>query len=531
MIKNISIAFFFIAVIGLSLFPDFANASVPAGNRMALGNISDILPADDMRDYYSKMEPVMLQYFGPPFSSFTLDVEGTLNASREWGIFSESHSAVMVEQAIRYANTKETDYENAIRNVHGFMKHEFSHALYITGNDTIRIGNKWFGEGWANVLFELMDNNIDNATSSPRFYYEYYMDRDVICGEGAKQDRTHGVQYSMATATYLTLISAASTSNDNLDFYKKLNSAIYDHVKNTGNNIISLAEYQSLVKPMLTGIEIDGVDAFEWYFNSPTFYQNVTSGLHMGVYMESRSDDFSPSDIQIFVFNRSGAGDRVVETGLAGINTSFAMRDYAGRVVLEKNFTTDGNGDASLRLENVQGLSLGYGTYSLSADAVVNGKRLESRMFALVPPKIKVEKNYLYGVLLDENNNVLDGKYVSALNASADFIYRKNGIFIINVSDDQRVVTLDFMGLKQEVTKGSFARVYAFKIGSAYVDAAKAKSDAELNNGVIDNTNKLNTSPAGNGTSTSLPYEGKPPVNTDFFSSVINWLMRLFGFK
>jgi hypothetical protein len=47
-------------------------ASVPLSNTMQLGEITSLLPAEEMRAYFQKMEPVYQQYFGPPFSNIKL---------------------------------------------------------------------------------------------------------------------------------------------------------------------------------------------------------------------------------------------------------------------------------------------------------------------------------------------------------------------------------------------------------------------------------------------------------------------------
>jgi len=56
------------------LFSASVSAAVPPGNQVKIGNISALLPAEKMRRYYAKMEPLMLKYFGPPFSDFTMNI-------------------------------------------------------------------------------------------------------------------------------------------------------------------------------------------------------------------------------------------------------------------------------------------------------------------------------------------------------------------------------------------------------------------------------------------------------------------------
>jgi hypothetical protein len=529
---------------------------------MKFGEISSILPETDMREYYAEMEPIMLKYFGPPFSDFTLNVEASLDPQHDFGIFPENHNAVMVSQAIIYANrNNSSDPGNAIRNIQGFMKHEFSHAMYVYDYKSADFGAKWPGEGWAKVLEELMDNEIDNISHSARFSYESYLDKETVAGEeagGQKQSTNHGLIYSMTASTHLLLFSAASSSNENLDFYKKMNNAKYDLIKSKNDAHITLDEYKNLMKPLLAGIKIDGVDAYQWYFNSPLFYKNENMGSHIGVYLSSEDSNLEPKWIQVFAFNRVQEGNSKKEQPLEGINIDLKLTDSQGNLVLEKNLITDKDGNSMFELRDKPEImnSLEAGAYFLNVEATINNEVVKNKIFAFVPPKIEVKKEYIYGVLLDENNNILDGKYVSLLTADSDFIYKKNGFFMINVPDDKRVVNLEFLGLKQEVTKGPFARVYAFKIPNSYIESAKSKSDEELNKGIIDNTKNFIGGYCGDHTcdenerknpencprdcsvTTTQNYENRQPLSggedinrpekISFFTRIKNWFLNLF---
>lgn len=487
---------FFLLWFIFGFLPTSVLASVPETNRMRLGNISSLIPGQEMRDYYAKMEPIMFQYFGPPFSSFNLDVDVSLDSNHDFGIFLEKPNAIMVSQAILY-NDPYGDRVNAINNINGFMKHEFSHAMYILGkNETATVGVKWFGEGWVNVMVEIMNNKIDNESDSFKDSYEYYIDKNVASGTSGserKQTQTHALQYSLATTTHLLLLSAASSSNENLDFYKKLNGIIYDSLKNNGNKLISFDEYKSMIKPLLNGIKIDGEDAYQWYVTSPTFFVDGTLGPHIGAYLENQRDNLEPIKITAFSFSRIQESNRINEYGLANVTIHLIMKDNSEKVILDKNVVTDSEGTAYLELRDKPEIlsQLKAGAYFITAEAVINSKTINSKIFALIPPKMNVQKEYLYGVLLDENDNLIDGKYVSLLSSDSNFIYKKNGIFIINVPESQRVLNLNFLGLKQEITKGPFARVYAFRIPQFYVEQAKLKSFDELNKGMIDNTENL----------------------------------------
>jgi len=57
-----------------------------------------------------------------------------------------------------------------------------------------------------------------------------------------------------------------------------------------------------------------------------------------------------------------------------------------------------------------------------------------------------------------------NGDFVSLVRSDFDFVYKDNGLFILNVPDSINKVVLNFLGTNYQVTKGPFARVYAFRL-------------------------------------------------------------------
>lgn len=467
-------------------------ASVPETNRMKLGNIDSVLPVNKMQEYYLKMEPVMIKYFGPSFSNYTLIIEADpTKDAHGTGFIPERHALLLAGQAQDYVKNKDSDPKHAMENIYGSMKHELSHGMYMYNKEMISFGIQWPWEGWAKFLEEKISEDLENKSVSIKFFYQYYLPRDITAGTqnwgSFKQNTNHGLVYGMTTATHFILISAASSSKDSYDFLKKMNNAIYDKIESTGSPQMTLEDYKKLMKPLLSNIKVDGEDAYTWYFNSPASYSNGSLGNHIGISMDSSEQDFKPIGIEVYIFNRVDDSKNKQEKALENINIIVKVIDSLGNSVLEKTVNTDKDGYAKIsELESFK-----EGAYLISAESNIGNNNISTKMFAIIPPRINVEKDYIYGVLLNENNNIINGKYVSLLSSDSDFIYKKNGLFIIKASSSSRIVNINFLGLNQEITKGSFARVYAFKIPQLYIEQAKLKSDEELNAGIIDNTEDL----------------------------------------
>jgi len=409
------------------------------------------------------------------------------------------------------------------------MKHELSHAMYIVGDDLVQFtGNgKWVYEGWANVMGEIMDNQIDGAARSFRLYYESYLDKDTIKGtieSTIKQNTTHSVEYSFATSTQLTLLSAASQSNNNLDFYKKINGAIYDYLKSRNQLFLSFDEYKNIIKPYLTGVKVDGKDAFDWYVNTPVFYSQGSLGPHIGVLLLNSETDLAPVKIQAFAFRRVKEGKEVKEYPIRKLEMKIAMKDSQNRVVLNKDIVSDENGDSEIELRDNPAILLKTGTYGLTIGTTVDNKIVENKMFAFVPPKMRVRGEYLYGVLLDEDQNMLNGNYIALVLADSKFLYKKNGLFIIEIPKERRTVDLNFLGFKQEVTKGPFTRVYAMTIPASYVEQAKMKTESELWSGFVDKTEAMTII-----NNPRQPFEGRAPKVSGIWENLWNRIRDLFG--
>jgi len=512
-------------------------AAVPESNRMKLGEVSSNLPVEEVQDYYAKMEPLMLKYFGPPFSDFSINIIAKPEVTNESvEVNPKDHTLYLYSVAKNFFEDKDKgDVEHAMSNLFGFLKHELSHAMYfIDGNDAVNFlgNNKWFSEGWANVLAEIMDNQIDGTTRSASLYYETYVDKDTVKGteeSTLKQNATHSLEYSFATSANLTLLSAASSSNDNLDFYKKLNGTIYDFLQSKASNDLldnkernlndvkaglkplgrynlSFDEYKNLIKPLLTGVKIDGIDAYDWYINSPIFY-NGSLGPHIGAYLVSSKENFGIVRIEAFAFNRIQDGRQIKEIPIEGLNINIQMSNSKGKIVLEKKITTDKNGDAIIQLRDNPEINLETGAYLIQSEAEIGGKTLKNKMFALVPPPTAIKKEYLYGVLLDENQNLINGDGVTLLKSDDDFLYRKNGLFIIDVPETKRIENLNFLGLEQEVTKGPFARVFALTVPADYLKEMERTMPTSVIDNEIDTISKTINNSEKNGNNISNQQE------------------------
>jgi hypothetical protein len=483
-------------------------ASVPETNRMKLGNISSILPEKEMREHYVKMEPIMLKYFGPAFSNFALNIDAdTINGGDATG-FTPKTQTLLLGQAKEYARLKVNNQNAALDYLYGSMHHELSHAMYMYGNQSVSFGIQWAWEGWAKFLEEKMNEEMDNMHLSQSVFYDYYMPKDTVAGTeswgSSKQNTNHHLVYGMTTATHYLLVAAASKSLDDLDFVRTMNNAIYDKAQASGKPQMSLEEYKILMKPLLAEFKVDGKDAYEWYFDNPSAYTEGSLGPHVGAYLEGGNSD--ERSLEVYVFNRVEDNGRRQDRTIADAEVNVKLEDSYGKTILEKSITTDTDGNGRIALG--KSIQMDDGAYMIRYETTLTGNKVEGKMFALVTKSARPENGQVFGVLLDENGELLNGDYVSLVNGNGNFVYKKNGLFVFN-NKDSRTEVLDFLGAKQEVTLGNFERLFAFTIPKEYVSKAAAKSQEELNAG-------------------KMEYNHPTPKKEGFWENLSNWVRGLF---
>lgn len=447
---------------------------------MKLGEISNILPVSEMRSFYTKMEPLMLKIFGPSYSNITLkidaDPEGTVHGT---GYLDNEQTLVLAGQARNWVQNKDTDRKHALEQIYGNMLHELSHGMFYFGNDRVTFFPQWVNEGWAKLQEILLAQKLDMYNFGIKPYFNYYLDRDTIAGTAnwgsSKQTANHPVVYDVTSVVHLTLLSAASSSNSNLDFFKTFNNYVYDWVVANKQTNISLEQYKQIMAKLLQGKTIDGQPAYDWYFTNPDTLTQGKLGNHLGIAIDQ-------NDIVAYVFNRTSDGRDIQETGLPNINIAVKAVDYNGEVLLEQTSKTDEEGNVRVRIPD----NKKYTLMTFDAQATIAGKVFTASMFYFPAPS---DDNILSGVLVDELGKPLPAKYIGLLKSDLTFDYKNRGVFAISVPKDTRIVTLDFLGYKQEVTKGPLARMYAMKIPAKYIEEAAKLSNSVLKEGIVDRSN------------------------------------------
>jgi len=526
----------FIILTALYFIPCLALASSLSLNRMKIGTVDSKLPEKEIRDYYAKMEPIMLKYFGPPFSNFAINIKADLsdeNKDSPAEINPKTKSLILQNQARSYLEgLKKGSREDALRVIYGTMEHELSHAMYIYKDLSVDFGGKWAYEGWARFLGDLVHSEITNTPLSISPYFFLYQDKDLIIASGEHSFRlpeNQALAYNKATAAHFLLTAAASTNN--LDFYKNLNSQIYDYLETKDFTplpsgmkqplgfkekvALSFDEYKKIIKPLLTGVKIDGVDAYDWYFNAIEFFSDCKVGKYLWIYTNYNLDN-QPDKLSAFAFNRVKTTKGCKENLITNAKINVALIDSFGKTILDKTIDTDSYGQIEIKFSPEE---ISTGAYLASA-FLKDDPSVKNKIFLIKRPNnIENKKNYLYGVLLDENNQLVNGDFVSLVKSDFNFVYKDNGLFILNIPDSINKVVLTFLGANYEVTKGPFARVYAINLTQQQIKAANSKSKAELEAGKIgmqesaENDNKINKST-------------EPLVREGIFSKIFDWIKK-----
>jgi hypothetical protein len=460
---------------------------------MTLGEISDLLPVKEMRAFYSKMEPLMLKIFGPPFSNINLKIEadptGTVG---DTGFLDNEQTLVLAGQAKEYLKNKDTDTKHALEQIYGNMLHELSHAQYYYGNKRVSFHPQWINEGWAKASDNLLGRELARTgsfvfTTGTVFpdigflpYFKLYLDPDTVAGTTnwgfSKQNTNHANVYDITTVVHLTLLSALSSTNDNLDFFKTFNNAVYNWVKENNKTDISFEEYQQIMHPLLQGKTIDGQPAFDWYFNNPDSLIKGKLGAHLGVTVE-------PREVVAFVFRRAWENNEYKEKPVGNLPVTVEVLDYKGERIIKKTDITDQDGNGRVSLPQVEDKAV----VAIKASCVVDGKSLSAESFYFNAPS-KSEK--LYGVLVDEQGKLLPAKYVGLLQVKDNLIfdYKNKGVFEITVPSGKKTVDFDFLGYKQQVNKGPWVRMVAIKIPAEYVQKASSQPDSVISAGLFSNS-------------------------------------------
>jgi len=459
-----------------ALIPLGLKAAVPDTNRMQLGEISSILPVEAIKNHFAKMEPLMRKYFGPPFSNVTIKIEadptGTVHNT---GYLQNEATLVLAGQAKRYVEDKQRDPNGAIKQIESNLRHELAHGMYYLGNNRVELSPQWISEGWVKVLEELQNSDLGEQTMGYWPYFSLYRDQKIVAGTpnwgSSKQNTNHGVVYEITSAVHFTLLSAASSSLTDLDFLKKLNAKIYDLAKIQGQTRITFAQYQKIMKELLANTKIDGQPAYDWYFNNPDAYIKGQTGNFLGVTVDR-------NEIIAYAFKRQNDGRDITESGLKDISVTISIIDAGGKTVAEQKITTDQDGNAIMTLPELNR----YEVYSIAAQAIINNQEKTDKTFYF-----NAASSYdLYIVLMDETGHLLPASYITLLNPDAGTIAaRDKGLLVLKTSPEARQVNFDFLGFKQEVTKGYFARLVAIKIPQKYLDAAAQKTKTELTAGLV----------------------------------------------
>lgn len=469
---------FLIFLLGFLLMFSVAIAAVPESNRMQLGEISDALPVAEMRTFFAKMDPLRQQIFGPSFSNINLKIEADLKGTiNDTGYSDKEQTLVYAGQAKDYQNDKFKNPKYALEQIYKSMLHELGHGMYYYDNKIVTFHPKWVNEGWVKLQEVLLTQELGINNFGYKPYFRYYLDRDTIAGTAiwgaSKQVINHNIVYDVTSITHLTLLAAASTSNDNLDFLKTVNNRIYDWVKANNQTDISLEQYKNIMRDLLKDKTVDGQPAFDWYFNNPNSLTEGKSGDHLGITTE-------PGEIVSYTFSRATNGKDINETALPNVDVTIKAVNYDNKILLKKTVKTDKDGNVRVDLPKNGDSTL----MTLDATATISGKSFTASTFYFDGPP---QENMLSGVLIDEMGKPLPAKYVTLLKSDLAFEYKDKGVFLITVPNTMRTVTLDFLGLKQEVTKGPFARMFAMTIPAKYIEEASRQTDETFSNEIVNN--------------------------------------------
>jgi hypothetical protein len=468
-----------ISVLGFLLTFGVAVAAVPEGNRMQLGEISDSLPGVEMKAFFAKMNPLRQQIFGPSFSNINLKIQANLNGTIDDTGYSDTEQTLTYAgQAKDYQNDRLKNPQYAMEQIYKSMLHELGHGMYYYDNNKIvTFHPKWVNEGWAKLQETMLTKELGINNFDYKHYFRYYLDRETVAGTTiwgyTKQTTNCNVDYDITTITHLTLLSAASTSNNNLDFLKTFNNKLYDWVKSNNQTDISLAQYKIIMRGLLQEKTVDGQPAFDWYFNNPDSLTEGKSGNHLGITTE-------PGEIIAYAFDRETTEKDILETALPNLDITIKAVNYDGKILLNKTVKTDKEGNARVNLPKNGDSAL----MTIDAAASISGKPYTTSTFYFDGPP---REDTLSGVLIDETGKPLPAKYIGLLKSDTTFDYKDKGVFYMTVPNTARTVVLDFLGFKQEVTKGPFARMFAMTVPTKYIEEASRQTEEMISNGIIKN--------------------------------------------
>jgi hypothetical protein len=482
--KKINLILIFFLICVPFTFTAKVLASVPLSNTMQLGEITSLLPAEEMRAYFQKMEPVYQQYFGPPFSNINLKIIASPESQTgDDGFSATSQTLEYGYMAKVYLEMAKKNPEEALKQLQGSMRHELSHGRYYWENELVHFDRQWMNEGWAKLYETLIDQKLNNYSEpiGNSMFFSYYLDKDAVAGTSSwgiqKIRMNHSLVYNMTTVTHFLLAAAGSSSNKILDFPKKFNEALYDYAVSNNLHKLTEVDVRKILDNLLPDTTIDGVKASDWYFQSPAAFSKGTTGYHIGVTTDNQT-------ITAFIFNREYKTNSrnndfsdYFDVAAPNVPVKIEVLDVDGKVVASGTAQTNQDGEASI----AQPEFLGSRLYTFRASANLQSKNIEGQSYYYdIPPW----PTTLSGIITDENGKAVDKRYVGLLTSENNLFYKDNGVFVAEVPEDQRTVVLNFLGFSQEVTKGSFQRIFFMKVPQSYLDKAAKLSDQELSVGL-----------------------------------------------
>jgi hypothetical protein len=361
-------------------------------------------------------------------------------------------------------------------NLYQQYDHETCHLFYDVGDGTIDFTfGQWIWEahalvGQALAYAQVYRDGLIGAQVST------YDNISNIGWEQLNGVRTDGDKYnrtivdSSATTALRLMTEVFAGSSRNEDFVKRINAAIFETYRSSGDLRITGDMYKSILNHASGGQTIDGLSAGDWFFAQPVANVNGAMGTYLIVYPQYSTGPgarLAPNGFELAAFIRQPGQNPsdLHEVGLADQDIIMTVTDPAGKLVKQTTVRTQGDGTG--RVEFItEGLP--PGAYLVQAKTSYNGEEVAGGNFFIVQSRdqtmVTAYDNRMFIVPLNADGSALRSDLVGKLKIEGGQVESILPGMLVITAEPGKEVVITAGAYKKIVSKPLTARIVPLRV-------------------------------------------------------------------
>jgi hypothetical protein len=361
-------------------------------------------------------------------------------------------------------------------NLYQQYDHETCHLFYDVGDGTIDFTfGQWIWEahalvGQALAYAQVYRDGLIGAQVST------YDNISNIGWEQLNGVRTDGDKYnrtivdSSATTALRLMTEVFAGSSGNEDFVKRVNAAILETYRSSGDQRITADMYKAILNHASGGQTIDGLSAGDWFFSQPVANVNGAMGTYLIVYPQYSTGPgarLAPNGFELAAFIRQpgqNPGD-LHEVGLADQDITMTVTDSAGKLAKQTTVRTQGDGTARVEFLT-EGLP--QGAYLVQAKTSYNGEEVAGGNFFIVQSRdqtpVTAYDNRMFIVPLNADGSALRSDLVGKLKIEGGQVESTLPGMLVITAEPGKEVVITAGAYKKIVSKPLTARIVPLRV-------------------------------------------------------------------